>query len=281
MSCNKLRVAYQGEPGAFSEIAAENYFAKKADLHPCYSFSKVFEKVKNGDADFGILPVENSLYGIVFETFDLLAESKLKIFGEVYLKINHYLLAEKKYKLQKIEKIYSHPQALGQCSNFLKSLKEAEIHPSFDTAGSVIYSKQSSNCNVAIIASKKAAEIHSLKILKNKIQNNESNYTRFLVISKKSYRKKIVDAKSTISFELPHVPGALYKALSVFALREIDLLKIESRPIPQKRFQYRFYADLRGNLSEKKITNSLKQLSEFAHSILKFGSYDSGKYYSS
>ncbi len=276
-----LKVAYQGEPGAFSEIAGEYYFEKKAELISCYSFNKVFEKIKTGEANCGLLPVENSLYGIVFETFDLLSEYKFKIIGEVFLKINHYLLAEKKYRLNEIEKIFSHPQALGQCSKFLRKMTSSEIHPSFDTAGSVVHSKSGNGSRIAIIASKKTSQIHRLKILQSKIQNNEENFTRFLIVSISVNESKLQNPKSTISFELPHVPGALYKALSVFALREIDLLKIESRPIPHKKFQYRFYTDLAGSLTETKIKNAIKHLSEFTLSIIKYGSYETGKYFSS
>ncbi len=274
-------IAFQGEHGAYSEIASLKYFGDKVKLSPSFSIDLVFNKVKTGKADFGVVPVENSSFGSIFETYDYLSKYDLFITGELNLQVNHYLLAEKKYKLDEIKKVYSHPQALGQSSEFLKTLKNAKIHPAYDTAGSAIISGPEKGEPVAIVASKNAAAIYGLKILKANIQNNKENYTRFLVISKKSNKQKIASPKSSICFELQNVPGSLFKALSIFALRDINLAKIESRPIPQKPFQYVFYVDLYADLSEQKIKNAINHLEEIAVSVKKFGAYETGKIFRS
>lgn len=283
-----MKIAFQGEAGAFSEIAAKKFFKEKIESLPSYSFNDVFSKVKKGTADFGVVPIENTLYGAIFETYDLLLKYSLTIVGEINLQINHYLLAKKNYKLNQIKKVYSHPQALGQCSGFLSKLKNTKIIPAYDTAGSAELSMQENDVPSAAIASKEAAEIYKMKILGRDIQNNKENYTRFLIISKKNNHKKMkkndkefANPKSSICFELKNIPGALYKALSVFALREIDLTKIESRPIPHKPFQYMFYVDLIGDLKEKKIIHSLNELEDFALTVKKFGTYEIGKTYKS
>ncbi|MDP2304267.1 MAG: prephenate dehydratase [Ignavibacteria bacterium] len=271
------RVAFQGEHGAFSEIAAKRFFGDKTLLFPSATFNEVFLKIKKGTTDFGIVPVENSLYGSIFETFDLLLKYKFYIHAELRLKINHHLLAKRNLNVNKIEKVISHPQALGQCSNFLSCIKNVEITPSYDTAGSAKYLLENPDAKWAIVASEQAAKVYNLKVLKKNIQNNQENFTRFLVISKKKNPTKISLPKSSICFELKSMPGALFKALSVFALREIDLLRIESRPIPQKPFQYRFYCDFKGNLKDELIKNAIKHLNEISLSIYKFGSYEEGK----
>lgn len=275
-----IKAAIQGERGAFSEIAAKKYFDDNIEILPCYSFDKVFSSVKSGDAEYGVIPIENSLYGSIFETYDLLLTYDFKIQGEINLQINHHLIAAEQISLNEIKNVYSHPQALGQCSEFLKNL-DAKIIPAYDTAGSaknlLNYDYQYS----AVIASKEAAEIYNLKIIKSGIQNNEENFTRFLIINSEKFNKELTSPKTTIAFELKSIPGALFKALSVFALRDIDLVKIESRPIPQKPFQYRFYVDLIGNENDEAIKNSISHLEEISLSIKNFGSYQAGNTFKS
>jgi prephenate dehydratase len=275
------KVAFQGERGAFSEIASKKFFTGNITTLPSFSFEDVFIKVKKGSAGFGVIPIENSLYGSVFESYDLLLKYSLTIIGELNLQINHHLLASNNYKLNQIKKVYSHPQALGQCSEFLKKLKNAKLVPTYDTAGSALISLKDKSVANAAIASSEAAGIYNLKILKSNIQNNRENFTRFLVISKSKNYKHVVKPKTSICFELKSMPGALFKALSVFALREIDLLKIESRPIPHKPFQYIFYTDLLGSLEDEKVKKAINHLSEISISIKKFGTYEAGKTYKS
>ena len=271
------KVAFQGETGAFSEIAARKMFGEKINVSPSFSFEEVFLKVKNGNVNFGIIPIENSLYGSVFETYDLLLKYSLNIVGELNLQINHNLIAKNNYKLSEIKKVYSHPQALGQCSEFLKKMKNAEIIPAYDTAGSALMLLGNTSEPIAAIASKNASRIYKLKILKADIQNNKENYTRFYAISKNKSKKKFKHPKSSICFELKNIPGALFKALSIFALKEINLLKIESRPIPHKPFQYIFYIDFSGSLLDNKVKQAVKHLSEFSLSIKILGTYETGK----
>lgn len=275
-----MTAAFQGERGAFSEIACKKYFNRYVETFPCFSFEDVIINLKHGKASYAVLPIENSLYGSVYETYDLLIKYNFPIVGELYLHINHNLAAPHKLNIKDIKKIYSHPQALGQCSNFLKSLKNIQILPAYDTAGAALMVSEDNDGSAAAIASSEAAHIYKLKILKKGIQNNRANYTRFLVISKKANSSKVSNPKSSICFELKSMPGALFKALSVFALREIDMVKIESRPIPQKPFQYLFYVDLIGSFKEKKLTLALNHLEEITDSIIKLGTYSSGKTYS-
>jgi prephenate dehydratase len=271
-----IKVAFQGERGSYSEIAAIKYFGKRVSFSPSLTFNEVFDKIRKRTVECGIVPIENSSYGSVYETYDLLIKYSFHIIGECNLQIRHNLLAKKKLKLDEISEIYSHPQALGQCSEFLKKMVKSKIFPSFDTAGSakIINTDESS---IAIIASKEAAAIYNLKILRRNIQNNVDNFTRFLILSKLPYKKNFNKPKSSICFELKSIPGALFKALSVFALRDIDLLKIESRPIPHKPFQYLFYIDFKGELKESKIRQAVNHLSEISISIKKFGTYETGK----
>ncbi len=275
------KVAFQGERGAFSEIAAKKMFGDNINISPSFSFEEVFIKVKERKVDCGVIPIENSLYGSIYENYDLLLKYSLTITGELNLQINHHLLAVKNVKLNEIKKVFSHPQALGQCSVFLKKLRNAEIIPAYDTAGSALLALKENGVPAAVIASREASEIYNFKILKSNIQNNRENFTRFLVISKNKISREFDNPKTSICFELKSMPGALFKALSVFALRDIDLLKIESRPIPHKPFQYMFYTDLLGNLKDIKIKKAMNHLSEISLSIKKFGTYEAGKTYKS
>ncbi len=274
-------IAYQGETGAYSELAAIKFFGEKIKLSPSLTFESVFNKVENDEAQYGIVPVENSLYGSVFETLDLLKKYSFGIVGELNLKINHYLMSTKKYRINQIKKVYSHPQALGQCSDFIKTIKNVNVNPVYDTAGAAKIISEKKEEYAAAIASKNAANEYSLQIIKGHIQNNEENFTRFLVISKNDKRigKKETNYKTAVCFELKSIPGALFKALSVFALRDINLTKIESRPIPHKTFEYLFYVDLIGNLKNEKIKLALNHLKEISKVVKVLGSYPLGKTY--
>ncbi len=271
-------IAIQGERGSFSEIAAKNFFGKKIKVSTSFSFKDVFDKVKIKKVNYGIIPIENSLYGSVIDSFDLLQNNSLFIVGEINLQISHYLLSNKKYKPSQIKKIYSHPQALGQCSMFLDALPGVKIIPSYDTAGSAKTLCNESDDKSAAIASREAAEIYGLKIIRANIQNKKKNFTRFLVISKHNVKSKLKNPKTSVSIELKSIPGALFKALSVFALREIDLVKIESRPLPNKPFQYLFYIDFAGDIRDKKMKLALNHLKEISSEIKYFGTYETGKF---
>jgi chorismate mutase/prephenate dehydratase len=267
----KLKVAFQGERGAFSEEAAFRFFKKKIETLPCKSFTNVFKLVKEGKANFGIIPIENSLEGSIGQNYDLLLKSDLKIFGEIILKINHCLIGFPKTKINSIEKVYSHPQALGQCRDFLEKLG-CQLIPTSDTAGSVKMIKEKNLKNSAAIASERAAKFYKMKILKKNIESNSQNFTRFFVISKKEAEFTKND-KTSIVFSLKHVPGALYSALKPFAKNKINLTKIESRPIVGKPWQYNFYLDFQGNQKEKKVQRALKELKKISNFVKILGSY--------
>jgi len=277
----KPAVAFQGEQGAFSEIASKKYFGKDVISISCYSFDDVFECVVKEITEFGIIPVENTLYGSVFENYDLLLKHKIYVVGELNLQINHCFISQKKYSLKEIKKVYSHYQALGQCSRFIESLKDVEVIPTYDTAGSVLIIQGNNDEPSAAIASSYAAKIYGMKILARNIQNKKFNYTRFFIISKSKNKSIPKNPKSTLSFDLKSVPGALHKALGVFANAGINLSMIESRPIPEKPFQYTFYVDITGSFEDEKIKTALKQLSHHTIKIKKIGTYEKGKTYHS
>ena len=184
-----------------------------------------------------MLPIENSFTGSIHQNIDYLLEYHLSVIGEIILRIHHNLLAVKGTSLKKIQKVFSHPQAIGQCSKFLDSLKDVEIVPMYDTAGSAKYIMEQNDIHSASIASRRACKDYGLQTLKSKIENNTQNFTRFLVIAQKQQLPK-QGGKTSIVFSTKDIPGALFKSLSVFALRDINLLKIESRPLRKGPWKY-------------------------------------------
>ena len=270
-----MRIAFQGEPGAYSEAAAIR-FTDHADLLPCESFDDVFTAVATGKATHGILPVENSIGGSIHRNYDLLLEHDLPIVGEVVLDITHNLLALPGTTMEQVRKIYSHPQALAQCERFLRSLPGVSVEATYDTAGSAKLVKEKGLKDAAAIASERAAQVFGLEILKPEIQDFSDNITRFLVVSRTADSDLQAD-KTTVVFSLPNEPGSLFKALSVFALREIDLTKIESRPIRGRPWEYLFYVDLPVGRHDLRCARALVHLAEFARSMRTLGSYPSWK----
>jgi len=270
---NEKIVAFQGEVGAYSEEAALEFFGvgENIKMVSCQFFKDVFELVEKGKADYGIIPIENCLEGSVGQNYDLLLKSKLKIFGEKVLRIHHSLIAKKDVKINSIKRVFSHPQALGQCREFLEKIR-VEMMPVYDTAGSVKMIKEMGCEDCAAIASERAAHIYEMKILKKGIETNIYNYTRFLIISKK-VKKKTGKDKTSIVFSTKHIPGALFKAMEGLAKREINLTKIESRPIHGKQWEYNFYIDFEGHLTEKRIQEALKDLKKNAIFLKILGSY--------
>jgi len=268
-------IAFQGERYAFSEIAAKQFFGEKITCIPCKTFDNVFESVENGTADFGIIPLENSLTGSIHRNYDLLLDQNLKVVGEVFLRVEQHLIANPGVSLSDIKTIYSHPQALEQCRKFLTSLPNIEPVASYDTAGSVKMIHDKKIRDAAAIASKLAAQIYEMQIIKEEIEDIPENFTRFHILSK--IEKKIGNPdKTSIVFSMKNIPGALFKALSVFALRDIDLLKIESRPLRGKPWAYIFYLDFSGHMQEEKSQNAIRHLQEMSNFLKVLGSYPSG-----
>jgi prephenate dehydratase len=274
-------IAYQGEAGAYSEAAAIKYFGDDNTLLPQFNFEGIFESVSSGAAGYGVVPIENSLFGSVMENYDLLNRYSLHITGELSLEINHFLMAVRQYRPEELKKIYSHPQALGQCSEFLKSLPGVKIIPSYDTAGSAKMIAETGEEYAAAIAGKNAAGHYGLKIIKSRIQNDLKNYTRFLIVENRENTPQGENCKTSLCFELKSVPGSLFKALGAFAFRDINLTKIESRPIPAKTFQYLFYIDVAGNVNNEKLVNAIANLREISENVKILGCYESGKVFKS
>jgi prephenate dehydratase len=270
-----MRIAYQGEPGAFSEAAALQVNAEAVML-PCRTFEDVFDAVTAGPAGYGVLPIENSIGGSIHRNFDLLLENHLPIVGEIELPVVHHLLALPGGTLAGMRRIYSHPQALAQCDRFLRTLTGVEVIATYDTAGSAKLVAEQKMHDAAAIASARAAQVFGLEPLKSSIQDYEHNVTRFLVVGNRPLSTAAPD-KTTIVFSLANEPGALFKALSAFALRGIDLTKLESRPIPGRRWEYLFYADVSAARDDLKCARALAHLAEFAPLLRVLGSYPSCK----
>lgn len=270
-----VRIAYQGEPGAFGEAAARR-FSAAADLLACRSFDGVFEAVERGGASYGVLPIENSIGGSVHANYDLLLAHDLPIVAEIEIVIVHHLLALPGATLDGIRRVYSHPQALTQCERFLRSLGEVDIVASYNTAGSAKLVAEAGKIDAAAIASARAGELFGLIPLASGIQNADGNVTRFLVVGRRPIDDTPAD-KTSLVFSLPNRPGSLFRALGVFALRDVDLLKLESRPYPGRPWEYLFYADLAAARDELPCARALVHLAEFAPMLRVLGSYASAK----
>ena len=264
-------VAFQGERGAYSEDAACAFFGISATTEPCRHLSNVFEKVKKGEADFGIVPVENSTEGSVNETYDLFLIHNLKVCGEKILKINHCLMANPSTDLTSIRTIYSHPQALAQCRRFLERF-DFEPIPVYDTAGSAKMLKEKQLKNAGAIGSERAAELNGMRILASGISDNSNNSTRFFVLSKTDSRATGRD-KTSIIFAVRHVSGALYRVLEILANKHINMMKLESRPTKETPWEYNFYMDFEGHRAEKRCREVLRELEQKALFMRILGSY--------
>lgn len=269
-------IAFQGARYAFSEIASRSFFGDNIQVSPCKTFDDVFETVTAGAADFGVIPIENSLTGSIHRVYDLLLTHDLKIVGETSLRIEQHLIANPGAKLEDIRVVYSHPQALEQCREFLSSLKNAEAVASYDTAGSVKMIRDQKMYHAAAVGSRWAAEDYGMEILKTEIEDNPENFTRFYVLARTPFDFGEAD-KTSIVFSMKSIPGALFKSLSVFALRDIDLLKIESRPLRGRPWDYIFYLDFAGNIEDESCQNAVRHLREITTMMKVLGSYPSAR----
>jgi prephenate dehydratase len=268
----RARVAFQGELGAFSQQAAQRIFGPHLQPMPCLAFEDVFSRLVRGKADFAVIPIENSLAGSIHQNFDLLAKHSLESIGETYVRIEHHLIANPDVRMSDIRQVYSHPVALAQCRVFLRSLRTAEKVSFYDTAGSVKFIRDRNLADTAAVASAEAARIYGMKILKRNIEDDRENFTRFLALARRG-RIAHGGSKTSLVFSLKNEPGALFKALSVFALRDINLTKIESRPIRGKRWEYLFYVDLQSDIRSRQCVNALRHLREMTAYFKVLGSY--------
>src|SRR5258708_33571480 len=266
-----MKIAYQGEPGAFSEAAARRVDAD-ADLVPCRSFDEVFDAVQAGSSAYGVLPIENSIGGSIHRNYDLLLERTLPIVGEVELPVVHHLLALPGATLEGLRRVYSHPQGLAQCERFLRTLANVEIIATYDTAGSAKMVADAGLKDAGAIASARAGEVFGLVSLAASVQDFDDNITRFLVVGGTPLPDRVAD-KPSIVFTLPNEPGSLFKAHSVFALRGISLTKLQSRPSQRRPWEYLFYVDLAAARDEVACSRALARLAEFAPMLRTLGSY--------
>ncbi len=265
------RIGFQGERGAYSEITCLKYF-NNPTTKGYKTFREVFEAVKEGQVDYGVIPLENSTTGSIAENYDLLLKYNLYTVGEAVLNIGHCLLAiGSNLKLKNIKKVYSHPQALYQCRDFLEKNNLTAIS-TFDTAGSVKIIENNRKRDEAIIASELVSKLYNLKILKKNIVP-EINITRFIIISKNEYKQRKKEMKTSVVFRTKHKPGALVNSLLGFKDNRINLTKIESRPIKNRPWEYSFYLDFEGSIQDNKVKRTLKRLRNHASFLKILGSY--------
>jgi prephenate dehydratase len=280
-----MKVAFQGDSGAFSEEAVTALF-DGAEPVPAYSFESVFEAIDTGLVDHGVIPIENSLFGSVHQNYDLLEEHELQIVSEVQLRIRHCLLGVPGTRIEDIRSVCSHPQALGQCRAFLKkTIPHAEAVSFYDTAGAARDVAAVGDPARAAIASARAGAPYALVTLAENIESNHQNYTRFLALarpadaaaSRERMTTGLATKTSVVYAQRENLPGSLFKSLAVFALRDIDLFKIESRPLIGSPGQYRFYLDLAGSESDEPVQNALRHLQEVAATVKVLGTYPVGR----
>ncbi|MFC2065960.1 prephenate dehydratase [Chloroflexota bacterium] len=266
-----IEVAFQGEIGAYSEEAVFRFFGPSIQIRPRESLEEVFKIVEGGEVQFGVVPIENSLEGSISRVYDLLLDSTLRVCGETELRVVHCLIAGLGAGLDTISKVYSHPQALGQCRSFLKHLN-CELIPTYDTAGSVKMIKEKGMTDSAAIASARAAEIYGMNIIAQEIEDNPHNFTRFFILSREDSIPSGND-KTSIVFSAKDRPGTLYESLNEFASRNINLTKLESRPTKQKPWEYNFYLDFEGHRQDKAAQETLERLEKTLTFVKVLGSY--------
>jgi len=268
---HSMRIAFQGAPGAYSEVAAQRAWPG-AETVACEHFEDVFATVAAGQTSHGLLPIENSTGGSIHRNYDLLLEHDLPIVAETELLVVHHLVALPGTTLADIRRVCSHPQALAQCESFLRGLPNIEIVATYDTAGSARANREQGLTDTAAVASERAAEIFGLAVLQSAIQDYRDNITRFLLVARDPQPLGTPD-KTSLVFALPNSPGALFKALSVFALRDIDLTKLESRPMRGRPWEYLFYVDLGASRADVRCGRAILHLAESARWVKTLGSY--------
>lgn len=266
-----MRVAFQGERGAYSEEAIAAHWGEAAEPLPRPYLPAVFDAVEGGHADLGLVAVENSIEGSVVRTFDLLNERAIKAQGETILRIAHCLIVNPGVKAGDVKMVYSHPQALGQCREYLEKWGLEPVG-AYDTAGSVKMIKEKGIMDAAAIASQRAAEVYGMKILERDIETHNMNYTRFLVVGGEQPEPTGVD-KTSLAFVVAHRPGTLVKALNALAGRGINLCKIESRPLLGKPWEYIFFVDFHDHVKTPEVAEALKEFKSHTSYIKHLGSY--------
>lgn len=266
-----IRVSFQGEHGAYSEAAAKSFFDHPIITVPAPTFSEALSSTSSGSTDHSVLPVENSLEGSIGESYDLLYSTDLNAIGEIHHRIEHCLIGNG--AINDIDTVYSHPQALGQCRDFIQRNGMRTV-PTYDTAGSVKLVREMGKRSAACIASRAASEIYGVPIIAQDIANKSDNYTRFLVLSRQASPRTKND-KTSIIFSIKHEPGSLFKIIERFHANSINLTKIESRPARTSMWEYNFYVDFEGHAQDQHISRMLGEIRRNTISTKVLGSYPS------
>ncbi len=272
LSVKGAKIVYQGVEGAYSHAAALQYFGREADAYHVLTFEEAMQEVQKGLADYAVLPIENSSAGAVIDNYDLQVKYSNYIVAETFLPVSHALLGHAEAQLSQIRTVFSHPQALMQCSRFFHDNPHIRQISLANTALAARKVVEENDISCAAIASRIAGELYGLKVLKPAIQDNSNNTTRFIILSSRPiYRSDA--SKVSITFELPHRCGTLYNILGHFIFNGLNMRMIESRPIPGRSWEYRFFIDIEGNLKDERIHNALKGCAEEASNLRILGNY--------
>ena len=272
-----VTVAVQGELGSYSELAAFEFFCPDVDILACPSFVDLFDAVAQGQAGFGMAPVDNSLAGSIHPVWDLLALRHLPIAGEISLRIEHCLIGHPGTRLEEVRRIYSHPQALAQCQAYLQTLTEVTWEEVYDTAGAVKMIRENNHKEEAAIASAQAAIDYSMAILVENIQTSHHNYTRFLVLSHEPCEWADQPLKTTLVLELDKMARGLPEVLASLTRRQIQVLKVESRKRLGHPWVYLIYLELEGGTEESGVAAAMEEIKTRALSLHLIGSYPAGR----
>ncbi len=267
-----VSVVFQGVEGAYSYAAMRAYFEEDIKSYHVKTWRDAMEELSEGRADYGVLPIENSTAGIVADIYDLLTEYKLYIVGQQLIPVDHVLLGLPGTGIEDIRTVYSHPQGLAQCSKYLEGHPEWETIKTENTAGAAKMLREEGNRTYGAIASREAGELFGLSVLAENICHNDQNITRFIIVSRRPAYEKQAD-KVSVCFELPHSSGTLYSMLSHIIYNGLNMTKIESRPIPGKTWEYRFFVDFEGNLEDCAVKNALRGLAAEANRMRVLGCY--------
>lgn len=266
------RVVYQGEPGAYSEEAAAGFFGEEVRSQGLPWFDDVFAALARGEADYAMLPIENSSTGSIRQVYDLLAQYDFSLVGEWQVKVEHCLAALPGVSMEEIRTVYSHEQGLMQCDRFLDGHRDWARVPALDTAGSARQVSTGGDRTAAAICSRRAAKLYGLQILAAPINHNTSNFTRFVVVSPALELRPGRDKVAAV-FTLPHQTGTLHEILTVFAVHGLNLQKLESRPIPGRNWEYRFFVEFTGDLTLPNMEGTLHELSQLSADLRILGNF--------
>ena len=283
MSASKPRIVFQGEKGAFSQQAIRQLLGERTEVVPCQTFEDVFVRLRDRRIAAAVIPIENTLAGSVHEHYDHLVRFNFQICGETNVRINHNLIAAPGVRLRNLRRVFSHPVALNQCLKFFANNPKIQKEPFYDTAGSVKMVVEQKLTDAAAIGSAVAAEIYGGTILRRALEDDRRNFTRFFLLRRPedanrrlSRAARNQEWKTTLVFSTRNIPGSLFRALSALALRDINLAKIESRPLRGRPWEYMFYLDLLGRTDEVRVQKALGHLEELADFLRVLGCYPKG-----